>query len=107
MFASAQRVARLFKANAFRRQLEELTVQLAKIVRSKIEPGIDADTLAKRVVSDLLRQDRAGDGSFLGAVYSDLFDRNAFLRMLTDKLKPHRSAAPIAEEILLKLEDQK
>lgn len=106
MRTAAQRVVRQFKAGvAYQRQLEDLVDKVARTVRILLRPGIDAESLAKGVVTQVLRQD--SDGSFLGAVYSDLFDRKVFLGMLTRKLEPHRSASVIAEEILLKLEDQR
>lgn len=105
MESSAHRLARRFKAEAHQVQLDELVKKVAQAVRAVVKPGIDTKTLAKGVVKKVLQQD--SDGSLLGTVYSDSFNRNQFLRTLTRALNSYNAAPQVAEEILLELEDQK
>lgn len=104
--ASAQAVAHRFKgARALQVQMDALADKAARAVRVVARPGMDTNEVAKRVVRQVLGQDQ--DGSLLGTVYSDLFDREQFMRTLAQKLSPHSVAIQLAESITLELEDQR
>jgi len=93
-------------ADAQKIQLKELVDQAATMARALHAPRVSGSDLAKKVVQSLLRRDT--DGSMLGAVYNDMFDRMQFLRSLTNKLRGLDVNYPqIAESILLELEDQR
>jgi hypothetical protein len=88
-----------------RSQMDDLVDQASRTTRGLWGPRLTVGLLAKNVVRSLVRQD--GDGSMLGAVYNDSFDREQFVRSLTLKLRGlDVNAHKIAEAILFELEDQ-
>jgi len=86
-------------------QMGELADEVSRLTRALWSPGEAVNSLAKRVVRALLRND---DGSMLGAVYHDSFNRKRFMDTLALKLRgTDVNAKQIAEAITMELEDQR
>lgn len=86
-------------------QMGELADEVSRLARALYTPKWSFNELAKKVVQTLLKND---DGSMLGAVYHDGFNRNRFMQTLALKLRGIDKNAPqIAEAITMELENQR